>query len=155
LRDGSKKMSKSEPSDMSRINLHDEADAIANKIRRAKTDPQALPGAEILDDKGAITDDFAKERPEAANLITIYASLGRTSLEDVLNDIAGKSFSDFKGMLTDRAVETMAPIGSEMKRLMDDPAHVDAVLRDGSERARAIADPVINNVYDIVGLLRA
>ena len=155
LRDGSKKMSKSEPSDMSRINLDDEADAIANKIRRAKTDPQALPGAEILDDSGAITDDFARERPEAANLITIYASLGRSSLESVLNDIAGKSFSDFKGMLTERAVETMAPIGSEMKRLMNDPAHVDAVLKDGSERARAIADPVINQVYDIVGLLRA
>jgi tryptophanyl-tRNA synthetase len=155
LRDGSKKMSKSEPSDMSRINLHDDADAIANKIRRAKTDPQALPGAEVLDEHGAITDAFAKERPEAANLVTIYAALGRQSLTDVLNELAGKSFSDFKGMLTDRAVDQMAPIGSEMQRLMNDPAHIDAVLKDGAERARAIADPVIDQVYDIVGLLRA
>jgi tryptophanyl-tRNA synthetase len=155
LRDGSKKMSKSEPSDMSRINLHDDADAIANKIRRAKTDPQALPGAEVLDADGAITDAFAKERPEAANLVTIYAALGRESLSDVLNELAGKSFSDFKGLLTERAVDQMAPIGSEMQRLMNDPAHIDAVLKDGAERARAIAGPVIDQVYDIVGLLRA
>ena len=87
--------------------------------------------------------------------MTIYASLGRQSLTDVLNELAGKSFSDFKGMLTERAVDQMAPIGSEMQRLMSDPAHIDAVLKDGAERARAIADPVIDQVYDIVGLLRA
>ena len=155
LRDGSKKMSKSEPSDMSRINFSDDKDAIANKIRRAKTDPQALPGAEILDEKGAITDAFAKERPEAANLITIYATLGREDLSAVLGEVAGKSFSDFKSMLTDRAVEQLAPVGEEMQRLMADPGYVDGVLKDGSARARAIADPVIEKVYDIVGLLRA
>ena len=83
----------------------------------------------MLDEHGAITDAFAKERPEAANLVTIYARLGRQSLTDVLNELAGKSFSDFKGMLTDRAVDQMAPIGSEMQRLMNDPAHIDAVLK--------------------------
>ena len=155
LRDGAKKMSKSDPSDMSRINMTDDADAIANKIRRAKTDPAALPGVEVLGEDGTITEAFVKERPEATNLIAIYAALGREDLRSVLADVAGKSFSDFKAMLTERAVDQLAPIGAEMQRLLDDPAYVDGVLRDGAARARAIADPVVEQVYDIVGTLRA
>ena len=155
LRDGAKKMSKSDPSDMSRINMTDDADAIANKIRRAKTDPAALPGVEVLGEDGTITEAFVEERPEATNLVAIYAALGREDLRSVLADVAGKSFSDFKAMLTERAVDQLAPIGAEMQRLLDDSAYVDGVLRDGAARARAIADPVVEQVYDIVGMLRA
>jgi tryptophanyl-tRNA synthetase len=145
LRDGSKKMSKSEPSDNSRINLTDDADTIAGKIRRAKTDPEPLP-SEI---------DGLKARPEADNLVGIYAALSEKTKAEVLSEFGGALFSVFKPALADLAVEKLSPIASRMRELMADPAHVDGVLADGAERARAIATPVLNDVKDIVGLLRA
>ena len=144
LRDGSKKMSKSDPSDASRINLTDDADTIAKKIRKAKTDPDALPTG---------PDQF-EGRPEAANLMGIYASLADVEIAEVCNKFGGLQFSAFKQDLADLAVETLAPVQGEMRRLMDDPAHVDAVIADGVERARAIAEPVLAEVHDIVGFLR-
>jgi tryptophanyl-tRNA synthetase len=144
LRDGTSKMSKSDPSEASRINLTDDADTIANKIRRAKTDPDPLPESpEGLDG-----------RPEAANLIGIYAALGDASVEDVCRAFAGAPFSVFKEALTERAVSVLGPIGAEMARLMENQDELDRVLRTGSERARAIARPILNEVKDIVGLLR-
>ena len=144
LRDGTKKMSKSDPSDNSRINLADDADAIAQKIRKAKTDPEPLPGEE----KGL------ESRPEADNLVGIYAALAEISKSDVLKDFGGGQFSTFKGALVDLAVDKLAPIAAEMKRLTADPGHIDAVLADGAERARAIARPTIDAVKDIVGFVR-
>jgi tryptophanyl-tRNA synthetase len=144
LRDGTKKMSKSDPSDLSRINLADDADAIAQKLRKAKTDPEPLP-SEVAGLAG---------RPEAENLVGIYAALdGRTAAE-VLADFGGSQFSAFKSALTELAVTRLGPIGAEMKRLVADPGHIDAVLADGAERARVIAAPVMAAVKDIVGMLR-
>ena len=143
LRDGSKKMSKSDPSDYSRITFTDGPDEIAQKIRKAKTDPLPLPES---------TEDF-EGRPEAANLVTIYAALADISADDVLKDFGGQQFSDFKKALTEFAVEKLGPVGQEMQRLTADPAHVDAVLKDGAERAAAIAQPVLQEVYETVGFL--
>ncbi len=143
LRDGTKKMSKSDPSDYSRINLSDDADTIAKKVRKAKTDPEPLPESV----------DGLKERPEAANLVGIYAALAGMSPQEVLNDFGGKGFAEFKPALADLVVEKLGPINAEMKRLLDDPAHIDAVLRNGAERARAIAAPIFDDVKRIVGFL--
>lgn len=154
LRDGSRKMSKSEASDMSRINMTDDADAIAQKIRKAKTDTEPMPGIEALDDSGRVPEEARKARPEAYNLIGIYATLADQPLSDVLAEFSGQPFSGFKKSLTDLAVEKLGPIGAEMKRLMASPDHVDAVLRDGGERARALAAPILKEVYDLVGFLR-
>ncbi|CAN7666749.1 tryptophan--tRNA ligase [Aminobacter sp. LjRoot7] len=143
LRDGSKKMSKSDPSDLSRINLTDDADTISKKIRKAKTDPAPLP-SEL---------DELKERPEAENLVGIYAGLADMTKEQVLSQFAGQQFSVFKPALADLAVEKLAPIAGEMRRLMADPGHIDAVLRDGGDRARAIAETTMKDVRDIIGLL--
>jgi tryptophanyl-tRNA synthetase len=145
LRDGTKKMSKSDPSDYSRITLTDGPDEIAQKIRKAKTDPEPLPEAA----------EGLEGRPEAANLITIYAALAEQDVDQVLAEHGGSQFSQFKGALTEVAVERLGPIGSEMQRLTADPGHVDQVLRDGAERAAAIADPILKEVYDIVGFLNA
>ncbi|MEK9660933.1 MAG: tryptophan--tRNA ligase [Alphaproteobacteria bacterium] len=154
LRDGSKKMSKSDPSDYSRINVTDDADAIAQKIRKARTDPDPLPDrAALLDDGSDFTADFARARPEAANLLSIYAALVDHDLPTVVDQFAGAQFSHFKQQLADVAVAGLGPIGAEMQRLMADPAHVDAVLADGAERARAIADPILREVKDAVGFL--
>ena len=144
LRDGSKKMSKSDPSDFSRINLTDDADTIALKIRKAKTDPEPLP----TDESGLA------QRPEADNLVGIYAALTDKSRAEALRDVGGAQFSTFKAMLVDAAVARLAPIGAEMTRLLDAPDHIDQVLRDGAERARAIAAPIMDSVKDIVGFLR-
>jgi tryptophanyl-tRNA synthetase len=144
LRDGSKKMSKSDPSEYSRINMIDGPDEIAQKIRRAKTDPHPLP--ESL--------EGLEGRPEAANLITIFAALSDRSLASVIAEFAGKGFGDFKGALSELAVSTLGPIGDEMKRLMAAPGEVDAILRDGVEKARAIAQPIVREAQDIVGFLR-
>jgi len=154
LRDGSKKMSKSDTSDYSRINMTDDADAVALKVRKAKTDPHPLPGPAALTPQG--TPDAAKEaeRPEAFNLLGIYAALSDKSLKDVVTEFEGREFSFFKQVLTDLAVATVGKIGSEMKRLMNDPAEIDGVLRDGAQRARAIAEPILREVEDIVGFLR-
>jgi tryptophanyl-tRNA synthetase len=145
LRDGTKKMSKSDPSEYSRINLTDDADAVAQKIRKAKTDPEPLPAEE----KGL------EARPEADNLVGIFAALRGASKADVLADYGGAQFSAFKGALVDLAVEVMGPIGAEMKRLTTDPAHIDAILADGAERAGAIARETVGAVKDIVGFVRA
>ena len=144
LRDGSKKMSKSDPSDYSRISMTDTADNIAKRIRKAKTDPDPLP-SEVAGLEG---------RPEASNLISIYAALAERSRADICAEFGGQEFSQFKAALTDLAVSELDPINSEMQRLMADTSAIDAVLRDGAERASAIAEPVLAEVHDIVGLLR-
>ncbi|NBR89697.1 MAG: tryptophan--tRNA ligase [Rhodobacteraceae bacterium] len=145
LRDGSKKMSKSDPSDMSRINMTDGAEDIAKKIRKAKTDPEALPS----DAKGL------EGRPEARNLVNIYAALSNQSVEKVLADVGGKQFSEFKPMLIDLAVSELAPISTEMSRLMNDPAEIDRMLGLGAQNARAIAAPILEKTYEIVGMIRS
>jgi tryptophanyl-tRNA synthetase len=144
LRDGSKKMSKSDASDNSRINLADDADIIAQKIRKAKTDPDALPSAI----------EGLAGRPEADNLVGIYAALdGKTKL-DVLQQFGGGQFSTFKSALVDLTVAKLAPIGSEMRRLQADQVYIDGVLRDGSNRARERASKTMAAVRDIVGFVR-
>ena len=154
LRDGSSKMSKSDPSDYSRIVMTDDADAIAQKIRKAKTDPEPLPGPGALDAAGQPDETQRQTRPEAFNLLGIYGALAETSLAEVLAEFEGAQFSQFKQALTDLSVAALGPIGAEMKRLMDDPGHVDAVLRRGAERARERAQPILDEVQDIVGFLR-
>jgi tryptophanyl-tRNA synthetase len=144
LRDGTRKMSKSDPSEQSRINLTDDADTIAQKIRRAKTDPLPLPSEEA----------GLAERPEARNLVGIYAALADTNPADVLRDHGGQGFGTFKEALTELVVAKLAPIGAETTRLIADHAHVDAVLRDGALRAAAIADPIVTEVERLVGFLR-
>ncbi len=154
LRDGSKKMSKSDPSDYSRINMTDDSETVALKIRKAKTDPHPLPGPEVLMPDGTVDPAKEVERPEVYNLLGIYAALADKSLQDVLTEFAGREFSFFKQVLTDLAVATIGQMGNEMKRLLNDPAEIDAVLHDGAERARAIAAPILREVEDIVGFLR-
>lgn len=144
LRDGLKKMSKSDPSDYSRINLSDSADIIAQKIRKAKTDPDALP----CDVEGL------KNRPEADNLIGIFAALEGQTKQQVLKTFGGSNFSNFKSALADLAVSKLEPIGAEMKRLKDDPAYIDGILSDGADRARAIAAKTMACVKDILGFVR-
>jgi tryptophanyl-tRNA synthetase len=144
LRDGNAKMSKSDPSEYSRINLSDGPDEIVLKIRRAKTDPHPLPDS---------TEGF-EGRPEAANLVNIYAVLADTDIEAVLAEVGGSQFSDFKQRLTDLAVARLGPIGEEMQRLVADPGHVEAVLGDGAERARAMTRPILDEVKRIVGFLQ-
>ena len=145
LRDGSKKMSKSDPSDMSRINLTDDADTIAKKIRKAKTDPEPLP--ETV--KGLET------RPEARNLVNIYAALADQNAEAVLAEMGGRPFSEFKPLLADLAVAQLAPISTEMGRLMQDVAEIDRILVRGAERAREIATPILRDTYRIMGMVGA
>ncbi|HXW26378.1 MAG TPA: tryptophan--tRNA ligase [Xanthobacteraceae bacterium] len=144
LRDGTKKMSKSDPSDYSRINLTDDADTIAQKIRKAKTDPAPLPS-----EAGGLAN-----RPEAENLLGIYAALADKSEEEALRDFAGAQFSTFKTALIDLAVAKLGPVAAEMKRLARDPAHIDAVLADGAARAQALAVETMKAVKDIVGFVR-
>ncbi len=142
LRDGTKKMSKSEPSDMSRINLTDDADMIAHKIRKAKTDPEPLP-TEIAG---------LENRPEARNLIQIYAALSNQSPEAVLREVGGQTFSEFKKSLADIAIAELVPISTEMGRLMLDTSEIDQILCNGAERARSIAAPILQQTYEIVGM---
>src|SRR3954449_2417954 len=144
LRDGTKKMSKSDPSDYSRINLTDDADTIAQKVRKAKTDPEPLPSEE----KGL------EARPEADNLVGIYAALAGKPKAQVLGEFGGAQFSGFKSNLVDLAVAKLSPIAAEMKRLTADEAYVDSVLIDGADRARAIASETMHAVKDIVGFIR-
>jgi tryptophanyl-tRNA synthetase len=144
LRDGTKKMSKSDPSDYSRISLTDDADAIAQKIRKAKTDPEPLP-SEL---------DGLKARPEADNLVGIFAALSATSKADVLREFGGSQFSTFKPALAELAVAKLSPIAYEMRRLLADPGHIDSVLIDGADRARLIAEKTMAGVRDVVGFVR-
>jgi tryptophanyl-tRNA synthetase len=143
LRDGTKKMSKSDPSDLSRINITDGAEDIAKKIRKAKTDIDALP-SELAGLKG---------RPEAENLVGIYAALEGSTAQSVLNQFGGGQFSGLKNALADLAVAKLAPIADEIARLKADPAHIDGILADGAERARAIAAPIMKEVRKIVGFV--
>ncbi|HEX9449479.1 MAG TPA: tryptophan--tRNA ligase, partial [Dongiaceae bacterium] len=155
LRDGSKKMSKSDPSDYSRINMTDDADAVALKLRKAKTDPLPLPGRADLDDKGQIKAEIDAARPEAVNLLSIYAALSDRALAEVVGSFEGREFSAFKKELTDLAVAVLGPIGAEMKHLLAHPDEIDAVLSDGAGRARAIATPILREAEKIVGFLHA
>ncbi|MBX3445655.1 MAG: tryptophan--tRNA ligase [Parvibaculaceae bacterium] len=143
LRDGTKKMSKSDPSDLSRITMRDSSDDIAKKIRKAQTDPEPLP--ETL--------EGLEGRAGADNLVGIYAALAGKSKAEVLAEFAGAQFSVFKPALADLAVEKLSPITNEMKRLMDDRAYIDGVLEKGAARARAIADPVVARVRELVGFI--
>jgi len=145
LRDGTKKMSKSDPSDQSRINLTDDADAIASKIRKARTDADALPSAP----------EGLEGRPEARNLVNIYAALAGTTPATVLAEFGGQGFGAFKPRLADLAVAMLAPISTEMARLVKDPASIDAILGQGAERADAIAAPILARTREIVGLIRS
>jgi len=144
LRDGSKKMSKSDPSDYSRINLADDADTIAKKVQKAKTDTEPLPS----DVEGMTL------RLELTNLVGIFAALTDRAPADILADYGGRPFSEFKRALVDASVAKLAPIGDGMRRLMGDPAEIDRILREGAERARAIAGPILAEVKDIVGFIR-
>ena len=143
LRDGTKKMSKSDPSDASRINMTDDADTIARKIRKAKTDPDPLPDAL----------DGLAERPEARNLVNIYAALAGMTSEAVVAEYAGRQFGQFKPALADLAVDKLAPITAEMSRLMADPAEIDRILAKGAMQAREITAPILKKTYEIVGMV--
>ena len=145
LRDGTKKMSKSDASDMSRINLNDDADAISRKIRKAKTDSEPLP--ERIEDLHG--------RPEARNLLDIFAALVDSAPETILERFAGQNFSKFKPALAELAVETLAPITGEVDRLMKDPAEIDRTLGEGARRAARIAEPILERTFDIVGMIRS
>ncbi len=155
LRDGAKKMSKSDASDMSRINMTDDADAVQKKVRKATTDPNTLPGPDVLAADGTLPEETRQARLEAYNLLGIYAALAEKPLAEVLAEFEGSQFSHFKAVLTDLAVAALGPVGAEMKRLTGDPGHVDQVLKQGAERARAAAAPILQEVHDIVGFLRA
>lgn len=145
LRDGSRKMSSSDASDMTRINMTDDADEIAKKIRKAKTDPDALPSET----------DGLSERPEARNLVNIFAALSDQTAEQVLAEVGGKQFGEFKPMLAELAVAKLSPISTEMARLMGEEAEIDRILAHGAEKARAIAAPILQQTYDIVGMVGA
>ena len=143
LRDGSKKMSKSDPSDYSRIMLTDTAENITQKIKKAKTDSEPLP-----QDKTGL-----EKRPEAENLISIFASLQDTSIESVIKDYAGKEFSIFKKDLADLSVSKLEPITSEMNKLMSDVSYIDSILKQGQDNAIAVAEPVLQKTKEIIGFL--
>lgn len=145
LRDGTAKMSKSDPSDLSRLNFTDDADTIAKKIRKAKTDPEPLP-SEVEGLEG---------RAEAKNLVAIFSALADKSREEILVEFGGKEFSAFKAALSELAVAKLSPIGDEMRRLMAAPDHIDAILADGAARARAIAEPTLKETRRIMGFLEA
>jgi len=144
LRDGTKKMSKSDPSDLSRINLDDTAEDISRKIRKAKTDTEPLPE----------TVDGLAGRPEAGNLVGIYAALADVDRQTVLTQFGGRQFSDFKPVLIDLLVEKLVPVSTELRRLKQDPGYIDSVLRNGAQRAAAIAEKTMKQVRDIVGFLQ-
>ncbi len=144
LRDGTKKMSKSDPSDMSRINLTDDADAISSKIRKARTDAEPLPE----------TAEGLAGRPEAANLVNIYAALASTGADAVLAEFAGRNFSEFKPRLAELAVSELAPITRRIGELTADPAEIDRLLGKGAEKAATIAEPILARTYEIVGIVR-
>jgi tryptophanyl-tRNA synthetase len=144
LRDGTKKMSKSDPSDMTRINLTDDADTIAGKFKKATTDPLPLPESV----------EGLKDRPEVENLVGIFGALSDQSTEAVLQEWGGKGFGAFKPALADLATAKLGPIAAEMRRLRADQTALDAILRNGAERANAIAEPIMDEVRQIVGFWR-
>ncbi len=141
LKDGTKKMSKSDPSELSRINFIDDADLIAKKIKKAKSDADVLP-SEV---------DGLEGRPEARNLVGIYGALAEKTNAEVLSEFGGEGFGKFKPALAELAVEKLAPITTRMRDYMDDPSQIDAVLKDGAEKANAISQPILKEVREIVG----
>ena len=141
LKDGMKKMSKSDPSDLSRINLTDDKDQILNKIKKAKTDPLPLP-TDVKD---------LAERPEAENLLGIYSSLNNQTLENTISEFNGKNFSEFKGKLSEALIEKIEPISQEIKKLLDDEKYLDKILYEGSDKADKIASKKIKEIKEIVG----
>ena len=143
LRDGSKKMSKSEESDYSRINLKDSADEINKKIKKAKSDSEPIPDNLKL----------LEQKPEALNLLTIYSELKKSNLEKILQEMAGKEYSFLKTKLTELLIREIAPVGKEIQKLMDDKAHLKRILKKGSEKANIIAEENLKNIRDIVGLI--
>jgi tryptophanyl-tRNA synthetase len=145
FRDGTKKMSKSDPSDLSRINMSDDKDTIARKIQKAKTDPEPLPSEEA----------GLENRPEADNLVGIYAALADTTKEKVLSQYGGSQFSAFKKELAEVAVARVAPVNAEMQRLLGDPAEIDRILGDGAGRARTLAQPILAEIKNIVGFIQS
>ena len=145
LRDGTTKMSKSDPSDQSRINMMDDADTIAKKFRKAKTDPEPLPA----------TPEGLNGRPEARNLVNIYAALSDQTVAQVITEYGGQQFGTFKPALADLAVAKLTPISAEMTRLMQDPGEIDRILGRGADRAEAIARPILEKAYDILGMIRS
>ena len=134
-------MSKSDPSDYSRIMLSDDLDSVVQKIKKAKTDAYPLPS----------TLDEAKKRPEALNLITIFAALNNVSTDSIIETYAGREFSSFKKDLAELSVEKINPISSEIKKLMEDESYLDKIMKKGKEKAILVAEPVIRKVYDIIG----
>ena len=144
LKSGLKKMSKSDPSENSRINMTDGSDDIQKKIKKATSDAELLPGRpeELIG------------RPEASNLLGIFAALSDKTLESVCQEFEGKPFSVFKSALVDIAIAVLAPIGDEMARLLKNPEYLNSVLKDGSNRANDIASPILKDVYEAVGFLR-
>ena len=145
LRDGTKKMSKSDPSDLSRINMSDDRDTIARKIQKAKTDAEPLPS-----EKAGLA-----SRPEADNLVGIYAALADTTKEKVLSEFGGSQFSAFKKQLAELAVARVAPVNAEMQRLLADPAEIDRILADGASKARILAAPILIEIKNIVGFIQS
>lgn len=145
LRDGTKKMSKSDPSDMSRINLSDDSDTIAQKFRKARTDPEPLPE----------TYEELKDRPEARNLVDIMAALQDRTPDDVMSEVRGQGWGEFKPHLAEVAVETLGPITAEMSRLMADPGEIDRTLAEGTSKAREIASPIVAKTREIMGMVGA
>ena len=143
LRDGTKKMSKSDPSDMSRINMSDDADKIAQKFRKARTDPEPLPG----------NYDELKERPSARNLVDIFAALSGRTQADIMTEVEGMQWGTFKPLLADLAVDKLSPISTEMTRLLSDPAEIDRILGKGADRAESIATPILEKTYELVGMV--
>jgi tryptophanyl-tRNA synthetase len=144
LRDGSAKMSKSDPSDYSRINLNDDADTIAQKIRKAKSDAEPLPD----------TVEGLEGRPEAANLVSIYGALAGQSKAEVLARFGGKGFGEFKPALAELAVEVMSPVADRFRRYMAEPLELDHILAEGAEKAAAVAEPVVDETKRLVGFWR-
>jgi tryptophanyl-tRNA synthetase len=152
LRDGKNKMSKSDVSDYSRLNLTDSIDDISNKIRKAKTDPLPLPDLDTLDDKENFKEEIINSRAEAVKLLNIYSALSNETTKKVVEKFVGKQFSDFKKELNEVAVETLAPITKEMRKLLEDKTYLTGIIKDGGNRANIIAQPIITKVKDIVGL---
>ena len=153
LRDGTKKMSKSDTSDYARINLADDADTIARKFRKAKTDPHPLPTLDDLEN-GKLSAAVLEQRPEAVNLIDLFGALADRSTQSVLEEFGGQAFRGFKEALAEVAVVVLAPKRDAMVRYLADKAQLDAILKQGAERARALAEPVVADVRDLMGLLK-
>jgi len=151
LRDGKNKMSKSDISDYSRLNLTDSADDISNKIRKAKTDPLPLPDLSCLDNEEKFNEDIIINRPEVVNLLNIYSALSNENTKNVVSKFSEKQFSFFKNELNQLSVETLSPITREMRKLLDDKSYLEEILNNGRDKANSIAEPILKEAKEIVG----